>query len=65
MSEEDLSIVSPLKIQNEELENENQLINESYEDNKLKLDIEVNQRKILEELLAQLKQSENESKTKI
>jgi len=60
--------VSPLKIKDdhiEELQCENDLINESYEDNKLKLDMEVNQRKILEELLSSLKKSENDSKIKI
>lgn len=41
------------------------MINESYEDNKHKLDMEINQRRILEELLATLKKSENESKIKI
>ena len=44
---------------------ENELINESYEDNKLKLDMEVNQRRILEELLSSLKKSENENKATI
>lgn len=60
--------MSPLKIKDdhiEELQCENDLINESYEDNKLKLDMEVNQRKILEELLSSLKKSENDSKIKI
>ena len=38
---------------------------ELYEENKHKLDMEINQRKILEELLATLKKSENESKMKI
>lgn len=41
------------------------MINESYEDNKLKLDMEVNQRRILEELLSSLKKSENENKATI